>query len=140
MSTPPNITRPDWTQWALGLAKAVATRADCSRRQVGAVILDDEHRVLSVGYNGAAPGGLSCLAGQCPRGLSDVAPGSSYDTGAGSCISIHAEANALLFSDPIRRRGGLIDITDEPCDGCLRLLLGSGLARCITPAGEITLR
>lgn len=129
------MTRPDRNTWALGIAHAVATRADCSRRQVGAVVFDMAWRVLSVGYNGAEPGGASCLAGQCPRGLSSVEPGSSYDTGAGSCIAIHAEANALMYSDPERRRGGVLAITDEPCDGCWRLIKGSGLWQVITPTG-----
>lgn len=40
----PILTRPDWTQWALGPLNALAARADCSRRQVGAVILDDAPR------------------------------------------------------------------------------------------------
>lgn len=132
-------SRPSRETWALGIATAVATRADCSRRKVGAVIFDTDWRVLAVGYNGAQPGGPSCLAGQCPRGLSDVAPGSSYDTGSGSCIAIHGEANALLYSDPMRRRGGVIAITDKPCGGCLRLLLGSGLALAVTPEGTIDL-
>lgn len=28
--------RPDWDTWALGIARAVATRGDCTRLQVGA--------------------------------------------------------------------------------------------------------
>lgn len=132
--------RPSWDSWALGLALSVAHRADCTRRQVGAVILDKSNRVISVGYNGAPSGDPGCLtAGACPRGRmskTDVAPGSSYDTGAGSCIAIHAEANAIMFADPIRRIGGTLAITDEPCDGCRRLILGSGVGRVIWPGGS----
>ena len=131
--------RPGWDDWALEIALAVATRADCTRRQVGAVILDQDWRVLSVGYNGAPSGAPGCLTmGACPRGrqnAAQVAPGSSYDTGAGSCIAVHAEANAIMYADPIRRRGGLLAITDEPCDGCRRLIAGSGVARVVWPSG-----
>lgn len=136
------FTRPDWDDWAIGIAKAVATRADCTRRQVGAVVLDTHNRVLSTGYNGAAPGRPGCAtAGACPRGRTDtatVAPGSSYDTGAGSCTANHAEGNALLFADAMRRRGGWIAVTDEPCGGCHRLIAGSGLARAVWPGGSWT--
>lgn len=132
--------RPGWDTWAISVASSVATRADCTRRQVGAVIMDVNRRVLSVGYNGAPSGLPGCKSdGACPRGhmsADDVPPGSSYDTGAGSCIAIHAEANALMHSDPVRRAGGLIAITDAPCDGCMRLITGSGLGRAVWPTGE----
>lgn len=61
-------TRPDWSEYALGVAEAVAVRGDCTRRKVGAVILDANHRLAGAGYNGSYPGGPSCLDGACPRG------------------------------------------------------------------------
>lgn len=62
------MTRPDWDAYGLGVAAAVAVRGDCTRRQVGAVILDTRHRLAGAGYNGSYPGGPSCLEGDCPRG------------------------------------------------------------------------
>lgn len=62
------MSRPDWVQWALGVAKAVAERGDCSRRQVGAVILDSDRRICGAGYNGTYAGAPGCLEGACPRG------------------------------------------------------------------------
>lgn len=128
------LFRPDWDTYFLNIARVVASRADCTRRQVGAVIVDDQHRIISTGYNGAAAGAPGCAsAGACPRGHSDVAPGSSYDTGAGSCIAIHAEANALLYADGHRTRGATLYCTDEPCDGCARLIAGAGITRVVYP-------
>jgi dCMP deaminase len=74
--------------------------------------------------------------GACPRARSDVAPGSSYDTGSGSCIAIHAEANALLYADRDKCEGATIYCTDEPCDGCLRLIVGAGVTRVMTPSDK----
>jgi len=34
------FTRPSWDDWALGIAHAVATRGDCTRSQVGALLMD----------------------------------------------------------------------------------------------------
>lgn len=96
------------------------------------MIVDEDHRVLSTGYNGAHPGGPSCLKGECPRGLSDVAPGSSYDTGAGSCVATHAEGNALLFARA-SVKGATLFCTDTPCDGCMRLIRSAGIARVVSP-------
>ncbi len=130
------MTRPTWDEWGLAIAAAVATRGDCSRRQVGAVVMDAQHRVLAVGYNGTAPGVDGCLQGACPRARTDVAPGSSYDTGAGACIAAHAESNALLYADPVRRQGGTLYVSAEPCGGCERIVRASGVARVIWPGGE----
>jgi dCMP deaminase len=130
------VSRPDWDEYFLGVARAVAARADCSRRQVGAVLVDSDRRLRGSGYNGARPGGPSCLAGECPRGASGVAPGSSYDTGAGSCVAIHAELNLVLYTSPEERKGGAVYVTDEPCDGCLKILLGAGLHRIVWPEGQ----
>jgi dCMP deaminase len=127
------MTRIAREDWALGIAEAVSRLGDCSRRQVGAVLFDSRWRVLSVGYNGAEPGGPSCLAGQCPRATSGVAPDSSYDTGPGACIALHAEQNAVLYADPLKRRGGILVVSAEPCEGCAKLIRGSEIARVITP-------
>ena len=130
--------RPDWDSYFLGIAKAVSARADCRRRKVGAILVVDR-RIAATGYNGAESGGPSCLAGQCPRGQSNVDPGSSYDTGVGSCISTHAEANCLLYSRYDDARGGTLYITDAPCDGCARLIRSAGVVRVVTPEGDINM-
>ena len=62
------LARPDWDSWGLGVARAVSLRGDCTRRQVGACILDADHRIIGAGFNGTWPGGPSCLKGECPRG------------------------------------------------------------------------
>jgi len=123
--------RPDWDEYFLGVAQAIALRADCTRSQVGAVLVKD-NRIVSTGYNGAPAGAPGCLsAGACPRGRSDVEPGSSYDTGPGSCIAVHAEQNAIIYSDRADRVGSTLYVTREPCGGCSRLIAGSGIARVV---------
>jgi dCMP deaminase len=137
--------RPDWDPYFLGNACAVATRADCTRRKIGAVIVDTDHRVLGQGYNGAPPGRPGCLSmNACPRGqmtVEEVIPGSSYDTGAGSCIAVHAEINAILDAGGRRAcRGATLYITDKPCDGCARIIEAAGIARVVFLQGEYTIR
>jgi len=120
------------------MAMAIAIRADCTRRRVGAVIVDATGRVVGTGRNGAAAGRPGCLsAGACPRGrlsYDDVPLGSSYSNGPGNCIALHAEINALLYSaSPQARAGGTIYVTDIPCLECDKQLLGSGLSRAVWP-------
>lgn len=125
--------RPNWDAYYLGIAKAVSARADCTRRKVGAIVVKGD-RIVSTGYNGAPAGKPGCLsAGACPRGKmnkTDVLPGSSYDTGAGACIALHAEQNAILRAG-LECRGAILYLTDAPCDGCNRLIEGAGFARVV---------
>lgn len=105
---------------------------------MGAVIMTPDHSLVAEGYNGAAPGKVGCLAGGCPRGqlgFEACPPGSSYDTGAGSCIAIHAEQNALLRASWAEQRGATMYVTDEPCVGCWRTIGGSNLHRVVWPEG-----
>lgn len=118
----------------MDLATVVATRSDCRRALVGAVITDPFHRIISTGYVGTAPGVPGCLEGACPRGsltVEECPPGAAYD----NCISFHAEVNALLYSDRSRHENGTIYITREPCNWCRKLIAASGLHQAIWPGG-----
>lgn len=117
--------RLKWDPYFLEIAKTISLRADCSRRQVGCVIVRPDHTIIAEGYNGSPSGGPSCLMGECPRGRSDVEPGSSYDTGAGACIALHAEQNALLRASWDQMQGSTLYCTHKPCDGCWRMIAGS---------------
>ena len=70
-------TRPGWHDWGVGIAYAVAQRADCTRRRVGAVVFDEANRILATGYNGAPIGGLKVTTESAwfaarPSGTEDV--------------------------------------------------------------------
>ena len=41
-----------WDQYFMGLAHLSAMRSKDPNTSVGAVIVDDKHRVVSIGYNG----------------------------------------------------------------------------------------
>ncbi len=124
------MIRPDWHEWALDIAVTVATRADCSRRQVGAVILDADNRIISTGYNGYPAGKPGCAsAGACPRGLlsyDEVPKDSAYSGVHAPCEAIHAEENAILYART-SLVGSTLYVTDKPCPNCERLINGTGI-------------
>lgn len=126
--------RPTWDVWWLHGAIWASERGECIRRQVGALVVKDND-LISQGYNGAPAGRPSCLQGACPRARSTVAPGSSYDTGPGTCIAIHGEANALLRAGR-DARGATLYVSCMPCDGCLKLADGAGIIRTVWPDQE----
>lgn len=121
-------TRPGWEAYYLGIAQAVAARAECVRRQVGAVIVKDRS-IVATGFNGAPPGKPSCLDGNCPRAASTAVPGQDY--AQSGCVVIHAEANALLRADWDRMQGATLYCTDEPCQLCLPLIEAAGIIRIV---------
>ena len=131
---------PGWDDYFLGIAEAVATRAKCTRRMVGAVIVH-ERRIIATGYNGAAAGAPDCLDGACPRGqrsFGEVSALSGYDEpgSPGFCVAIHAEVNALLHATR-DIAGSTAYITDGPCPGCRKALAAAGVVRAVWPDGEM---
>ncbi len=129
--------RPNWDDYFLGIALAVSTRADCRRAQYGAVIVTPDRRIVATGYNGSPAGGLSCLAGQCPRGL---VGGAHNRADYSDCIALHAEQNAVAHSYG-RTVGATIYINGPtprpPCDMCAKLIAAAGITRTVIPkAGE----
>ncbi|WP_043254013.1 cell division protein DedD [Streptomyces sp. Tu6071] len=134
LPTPQAVTRPSVDTWALGIARAVATRGDCRRSQVGAVLLDRRERLCMSGYNGTTPKARGCLDGMCPRGRStydELPPGGDYS----SCIAIHAEENLLIHARREDLEGGTVYITRSPCYRCKVRLEAAGVWRIVWPLG-----
>lgn len=127
--------RPDWDEYFLGLAKAVSARADCRRAKHGAVIVS-EHRIVATGYNGSVPGGLSCLAGECPRGLLSIEEVGHNHADYTNCIALHAEQNAVAHADGKECWGATIYITGRPCDMCGKLIRAAGIKKLVYLLGE----
>ena len=62
-------------EYYLGIARAVAARSTCLRRQYGAVIVRNDE-IVATGYNGAARGVKDCTQrGVCWRIANDVPDG-----------------------------------------------------------------
>ena len=118
---PQTHDRPSWDEYFMAITRAVATRATCSRRSVGAVIVKDK-RILATGYNGA------------PIGMRHCDHTNGGDMRDGHCArSTHAEQNALVqaarYGTPIA--GGTMYCTDHPCLTCAKLLINAGIARIV---------
>ena len=125
------MQRASWDEYFLELARTTSTRATCSRRKHGAVIVKGR-RIVATGYNGGPSGYPHCEDGACPRADSDTPQGHDYDR----CIAIHAEANALLFSSPEEREGASLYCTGAPCFGCAKLIANSGVSEVVASSGR----
>ena len=114
--------RPTPDAYFMGIALAVRSRASCTGRRVGAVIVRDG-RILSTGYNGTPSAMTNCEDGGCHR----CANRDQYPSGTGYdlCICVHAEQNALLAAARfgVAVAGCTIYTTLQPCFGCLKELI-----------------
>ena len=130
------MKRPDWDEYFLAGAAWAATRADCTRSKVGAILVNASNEVRGVGYNGAPSGVPGCAtAGACPRGklsADECPPGSDY----ANCIADHAERNAIRHTPTAELPGSTLYVTREPCDSCWTLIRACGIARVVTPDGD----
>jgi len=122
------FNRPDWDTYFLDIAHVVATRGNCIRRQVAAVIVSGR-RIISTGYNGTPAGIPNCFEGGCPRCASDVESGERL----GDCICAHAEENAIVQAayHGISVAGGTLYCTITPCLMCAKMIINAGLKEVV---------
>lgn len=109
------------------IARIIAKRSKDPNTQVGAVIVSEDDRILSVGYNGF------------PNGISDDDP--SYDwadrdinsSNNKYLYSTHAEANAILnYRGDIRDlKNATLYVTLFPCNECAKMVIQTGISYII---------
>jgi dCMP deaminase len=108
----------------LAEAIVVASRANCIRRTVGALIVRDGC-VIARGWNGVFGTFKDCREAGCPRCIAGGSTGSGYAT----CVCIHAEQSAI--ADAARRGisadGSTIYVTLRPCLQCMAIALAAGI-------------
>lgn len=110
-----------WETYFMGIAHLSALRSKDPNTQVGAVIVDQEHKVVSIGYNGF------------PKGCSDDEypwenEGSSLETKY--VYVVHAELNAILNS-PRTVKGCSIYVSLFPCHECAKAIIQSGIQEIV---------
>jgi dCMP deaminase len=120
------MPRPDPDAYFMAIALAVRSRANCTGRRVGALIMHD-YRILSTGYNGTPAKMRNCEEGGCQRCADPqaYASGEGYDL----CICVHAEQNALLAAARfgVAVEGCTLYTTLQPCFGCLKEIIQASI-------------
>lgn len=122
----------------LEIAKIVAKRSPCLRRQYGAVIVKQD-TIVSTGYNGPARGVINCFEVGCIKDILNLPHGKAYE----DCPAVHAEENAIinaarhgadvfggiLYISGQDLNGNLVEAT--PCDRCKRAIINAGIEKVI---------
>lgn len=122
------LPRPNWDEYFMMMAEVAATRGNCIKRRVGAVIVKDK-QILTTGYNGTPKGIKNCYERGCPRGASLADSGAAL----GECLAVHAEENAILqaASYGVSIRGGTLYATLCPCTYCAKSIINAGLVEVV---------
>lgn len=108
-----------WDQRFIDLAKLVGSWSKDPSTQVGAVIVDKNNRIASVGYNGF------------PKNVTD-SPSRLLDREHKYDIMVHAEANALMFANRSLEGCTLYTWPFQPCSKCAGLIIQSGITRVVS--------
>ena len=107
-----------WDRRFLDLAEHIAQWSKDPRTKVGAVIVDEKKRVVSVGYNGF------------PRGVDDT-PDRYEDRPTKHLFVAHAERNAL-DNAPLMVDGCTLYVPLLPCNECAKSIIQKGITRVVT--------
>lgn len=126
--------RPSKDEYFLEMAKLVARRSTCLRRNVGAVAVNSRGHVLSTGYNGVAAGISHCNHEDPfhPEGYPFACDGAHAPSGTNldGCQAIHAEQNMLLQCRNVWEIEAVY-CTASPCLTCVKLLLNTSCQRIV---------
>lgn len=111
-----------WDEYFMGIAKLSAMRSKDPSTQVGACIVDSNHKIVTVGYNGM------------PTGIDeDVIPwGHGEGLESKYLYVCHAELNAILNSrDGSALNGCTCYVTLFPCNECAKALVQAGIKEIV---------
>jgi len=126
------MNRPSWDEYFIEIARLVASRSTCLRRQVGAVVVKDKN-ILATGYNGTPSGIRHCSEVGCLRQQMNVPSGERHEL----CRGLHAEQNAIIQAAKhgVNIDGAVLYCTHSPCIICSKMLINSGVKRIVCTDG-----
>ncbi|MBI5701333.1 dCMP deaminase family protein [Candidatus Saganbacteria bacterium] len=124
--------RPSWDEYFMKITKDVSTRATCVKRQVGAIVVKDNH-MLASGYNGSPKGFEHCTEETCIRKQMNVPSGQRHEL----CRGLHAEQNSIIQAavHGVKIDGSTMYCTYQPCVICVKMMVNAGIVRLVYEGG-----
>ncbi len=111
-----------WDEYFMGIAVLSSYRSTDPSTQVGACIVNDKNRIMSMGYNGFPAG---CNDDEFPW----ERDGEEYDTKYPYVC--HAELNAILNNRGANLEGCRIYVALFPCNECAKAIIQSGIKEVV---------
>ncbi len=124
---PQKQIRPSWDEYFMNIAELAKTRSNCIRRQVGAVLVNNKHQIISTGYNGVPRGIDHCTKATCTKLYEKSGEKNEI------CPAVHAELNAILQAATagISSEGTTLYSTTRPCGNCTMAIINAGIKRVV---------
>ncbi len=124
--------KPSWDQYFMRMAYLAASRANCTRRKVGAVIVKDKH-VVATGYNGPPSNTVHCDVVGCIRDDMNIPSGERHEL----CRGLHAEQNAIIQAalNGVSTKDSIIYVTTHPCVVCSKMIMNAQVGEIIYADG-----
>ncbi|MDD5948380.1 MAG: dCMP deaminase family protein [Lachnospiraceae bacterium] len=111
-----------WDQYFMGIAMLSAQRSKDNHTQVGACIVDEDNKILSVGYNGMP---IGCNDDEMPWDREGEPLDTKY------AYVCHAELNAILNYNGGALKGAHLYVTLFPCNECAKAIIQKGIREVI---------
>ena len=108
----------NWDEYFMGVAKLSGMRSKDPNTQVGACIVSEENKILSMGYNGFP---LGCSDDEFPWSRDGKGLDSKY------LYSTHSELNAILNFRGGSLEGAKLYVSLFPCNECAKAIIQSGI-------------
>ena len=114
-----------WDEYFMGVAKLSALRSKDPNTQVGACIVSEDNKILSMGYNGFPTG---CNDDEFPwsKESEETDP---YN--AKYLYSTHGELNAILNYRGPSLEGSKLYVTLFPCNECAKAIVQVGIKKVV---------
>lgn len=107
-----------WDEYFMGVAQLAGMRSKDPNSQVGACIVSQDNKILSIGYNGF-PNGCSDEEFPWAREGNDLETKYFYVT--------HGELNAILNYRGGSLEGSKLYVTMFPCNECAKAIIQAGI-------------
>ena len=111
-----------WDEYFMGVAYLSAMRSKDPNTQVGACIVSQDHKILSMGYNGFPVG---CSDDDLPWAREGEELERKY------VYTVHSELNAILNYRGGSLEGARIYVTLFPCNECAKAIIQAGIRELI---------
>ena len=114
----------NWEDYFMGIAFLSGKRSKDPVTQVGACIVNDEKRIVGIGYNGMPEG---CHDDDFPWTKNKDLRLDERKHG----YVCHAEMNAILNKNSVSLKGCKLYVSLFPCNECAKLIIQSGIKEVI---------